>query len=274
MDTNKDKGLRYNEGKIRFDLLEANAIEELAKIFTKGSEKYLPRNWEKGMAWSKVVASLKRHLNEFEKGEDFDPETKCYHITHAAWNALALTSYYKIYPQGDDRPHFYLNHPKIGLDIDEVLAAWTRDWCKYWKCEVPNSWHFDRNIMEKFDKMKESGTLDEFYLNLSILTSPDDIPFEPHCYVTSRPVSREITEQWLDRNGYPSKPVYCVGLHQSKVEAMKETGCEIFVDDRFDNFVELNKAGICTFLFDAPHNRRYDVGYKRIKSLSELMKRV
>ena len=41
--------------------------------------------------------------------------------------------------------------------------------------------------------------------------------------------------------------------------------------ERFKNFVELNNAGICCFLFDAPHNRRYDVGYKRIKSLSELV---
>ena len=43
-----------------------------------------------------------------------------------------------------------------------------------------------------------------------------------------------------------------------------------FVDDKFENFVELNKNGICCFLMDAPHNQRYDVGHKRIKSLKEL----
>ena len=61
-----------------------------------------------------------------------------------------------------------------------------------------------------------------------------------------------------------------VEVGHSKVDIIKESGIEIFVDDRFDNFVELNKAGICCYLFDAPHNRRYDVGYKRIKSLKEL----
>lgn len=268
----KDKGLRYNEGKNRHDLFEPFAINEIARVFTRGAEKYAPRNWEKGMSWSKVLASLKRHLNAFEQGEDFDTETGLYHIAHAAWNAMALTSYYKIYPQGDDRQHCYLNHPKIGLDIDEVLAAWTPAWCKKWDISVPTSWHFDRDIMKKFKLMEETGELVDFYMNLDVLTNPEEIPFEPHCYITSRPVPTKVSEDWLDKNGFPHRPVYTIGLNQSKADVIHDSGCEIFVDDRFDNFVELNKAGICCYLFDAPHNRRYDVGYKRIKSLKELMK--
>lgn len=266
----KNKGLRYNEGKTRHDLFEPYAIDELAKVFTKGSEKYEPRNWEKGMDWSKVIASLKRHMNQFEAGNDYDSESGLLHTAHVAWNALALTSYYKIHPEGDDRPHQYLNPKKIGLDIDEVLAAWTPAWCKRWNMVMPNSWFFDRNIKERFEEMKSNNELDSFYLDLECLSSPDDIPFEPHCYITSRPVSTEISEEWLDRRGFPHRPVYTVPLGESKVNIIRESGCEIFVDDRFDNFVEINKAGICCYLFDAPHNRRYDVGYKRIKSLKEL----
>ncbi len=41
-------------------------------------------------------------------------------------------------------------------------------------------------------------------------------------------------------------------------------------DDKYETFVEMNKAGILCFLYDAPHNQRYDVGFKRIKNLSEL----
>jgi uncharacterized HAD superfamily protein len=67
-------------------------------------------------------------------------------------------------------------------------------------------------------------------------TLPKDIPFEPHCYVTSRPVDTAITEQWLDKHGYPARPVITVPLGASKVEAIREAGVEIFVDDRFDNF--------------------------------------
>ena len=36
---------------------------------------------------------------------------------------------------------------------------------------------------------------------------------------------------------------------------------------RFDNFVELNRAGICTYLMDAPHNQYYQVGHRRIYDL-------
>jgi len=267
---NKKEGLRFNEGKLRYDLVHPQAIKGLVEVLTKGAEKYAPRNWELGMSWSKVIASLKRHLAAIEMGEDFDPEDGKLHIDHLQCNAHFLSAYYHIYPQGDDRQHTYLNYPKIGLDIDEVCADFLSSWCEYWKINVPDSWFFDRNIMSKFKQMEMEGVLDDFYLNLKPLVNPNEMPFEPHCYVTSRPVKTEISEQWLDKTGFPQRPVYTVEVGHSKVDIIKESGIEIFVDDRFDNFVELNKAGICCYLFDAPHNRRYDVGYKRIKSLKEL----
>lgn len=267
----KEEGLRFNAGKIRHDLIEPFAINELAKVFSKGAEKYKPHNWCAGMKWSTVVASLKRHLNAFESGEDYDPETGLLHITHAAWNALALTSYYKIHPQGDDRQHSYLNPKKIYLDIDEVLCKWSDAWCKKWNIQEQTSWYFDRHITSRFDQMKNNNELDQFYLDLEVLTPSTEIPFEPAGYVTSRPVSTEITEKWLDLNGFPHRPVYTVGLGQSKVEVLKGLDCDIFVDDRFDNFVELNRAGICCYLFDAPHNQRYDVGYRRLFKLKDLI---
>lgn len=265
-----DRGLRYNQGKLRYDLLHPTAQEGIVKVLTKGAEKYAPRNWEKGMPWSDVISSLKRHLAAIEKGEDYDAESGLLHIDHVQCNAHFLSAYYKIAPHYDDRNHNYLKHKKVGLDIDEVIADWLTDWCNYWGQEVPTSWFFDRDIMEKFNMMKDNGKLDGFYLNLKPLIKPEDIPFEPHCYVTSRPVDTKITEQWLDMHGFPARPVITVPLGSSKVDVIKEAGVEIFVDDRFDNFVELNRAGICTYLFDQPHNRRYDVGHKRIKSLKEI----
>ena len=100
---------------------------------------------------------------------------------------------------------------------------------------------------------------------------PKDLPFEPHCYITSRPIPNEWTEQWIAENGFPTMPVYTVGVGESKVDVAKKSGIDIFIDDRFDNFVELNRAGICTYLMDAPHNQRYNVGHKRIKNLKDLL---
>ena len=120
---NEDKGLRYNQGKLRYDLTHPFADEQLVKILTKGSEKYAPRNWELGMAWSKVLASLKRHLAAVERGEDYDKETGELHAAHLLCNAHFLTAYYKIYPEGDDRLQWYKKPLKrLWLDLDGVLA--------------------------------------------------------------------------------------------------------------------------------------------------------
>lgn len=45
----EQKGLRYNSGKTRYDLIEPFALEQLANVFTKGSEKYADHNWLKGL---------------------------------------------------------------------------------------------------------------------------------------------------------------------------------------------------------------------------------
>jgi uncharacterized HAD superfamily protein len=264
---NKKEGLRFNEGKTRHDLVPQFAQEQYAQVLTKGSLKYSERNWELGMKWSKVLASMKRHVLAFERGEDYDSETGLLHTAHIMCNAGFLTEYYKIYPQGDDRPHNYLKKAKIGLDIDEVLADWVGYWTKYHNQDIPENWNFDRDIEGKFESLKHDK---KFWLSIPVKTRAIDIPFEPHCYITSRSIPKEWTEEWLDKNGFPSVPVYSIGHGESKIAVAKESGIDIFVDDRYENFVELNNAGICTFLFDAAHNRRYDVGYKRIKSLSEL----
>lgn len=271
----KGTGLRFNEGKVQHDLIPPWAINEVGKVFTEGANKYAKHNWRRGMKWSFVLASLKRHLNAFERGLDFDKEftdkgTKIYHMAQVATNALFLLEYHKIYPQGDDRLHWYLNAPKIGLDIDDVLAAWVKGWTTYYRMDVPTSWFFDRSINDKLNQMKIDGTLDDFYLGLEPKINPNEIPFEPHCYITSRPVSTKITEQWLDMHGFPARPVYTVEMGQSKVDIAKNAGVEIFVDDRFDNFVDFNRNGVCCYLFDANHNQRYDVGERRVKRLKDL----
>ena len=96
--------VRYNSGKLRHDLVPLNAQEEYVKVLTKGIEKYEERNWEKGMPWNWVIASLKRHLHAFEKGEDIDSESGCLHIAHVMCNAAFLAEYAYTHPELDNRP--------------------------------------------------------------------------------------------------------------------------------------------------------------------------
>jgi len=261
------EGLRYNEGKLRYDLVPNYAQEQYVRVLTKGATKYAPRNWEKGMAWSKVLASLKRHVAALERGEDRDPETGELHSAHVMCNAAFLTEYYRIYPQGDDRPHAYLNHPRIGLDIDEVLAHFLEAYCAKYQLPIPTSWMFDHDIMARFDEIM--ATEPEFWHNLKPRLNPADLPFEPVVYITARPLDTGVVE-WLIKHGFPAVPaVHAIGP-QGKVEACRAHNVEVFVDDSYANFVALNKAGICCYLMDAPHNRRYEVGHKRLRALTDL----
>ena len=270
--TGKGKGLRFNQGKLRYDLVEPRAHRDMVEVLTDGANKYFDRNWENGLSWTSVLASLKRHIAAIERGEDRDPESGRLHIAHAACNVHFLNTFYYTFPQGDDRPKRFLSQSAIGLDIDGVLADFTGAWHELHPeiDKEPKAWGFDRNIMKRFEEMEKAGTLEDFYLDIKPLIKPEELPFEPKCYVTARPVDTKISEQWIDGNGFPRKKVITVPTGTSKVNVMKDVGIEIFIDDSYDNFIELNNAGIFTYLYTAPWNIKYDVGHMRLNSLKDL----
>jgi len=284
--TGKGDGMRYNQGKLRYDLVHPQAHADMVDVLTYGATKYADRNWENGFSWTSVIASAKRHLAAIEAGEDYDTDPNCQgcidgncknhsgrlHVANLACNVHFLNAFYYLFPQGDDRPRKFLKIPKIGLDIDGILADFTGSWHSLYPeiSDAPNSFYLDRKIKQRFIDMEKDGSLNDFYMNIQPLLKPEDLPFEPHCYITSRPVSQELTEDWLDMYGFPCKRVFSVGLRTSKVDACKEAGVEIFVDDSYDNFVELNNAGIFTYLYSAPWNLRYNVGHMRLNSLKEI----
>jgi len=273
--TSKGGGLRFNQGKLRYDLVHPKAHEDMVDVLTYGATKYYDRNWENGLSWTSVIASLKRHLAAIEAGEDYDigeGGSGKLHIANLACNAHFLNTFYYTFPQGDDRIKKFIKIPKIGIDLDGVIVDFSGGWNKLHPeiTATPSSWYYDRNIVERFNAMKTNNTLNEFYLNLLPLLKPEDLPFEPHCYITSRPVSTNISEQWIDNNGFPRKKVYTVDIMKSKVELAKEAGIEIFIDDSFDNFVDLNNNGIFTYLYTQPWNIKHDVGHMRINSLKDL----
>lgn len=267
----EQKALRYNDGKKRYDLLEPFAIDKLVEVFTFGAKKYADHNWLKGLKWSNITSSLKRHLAAYEQGEDFDKESGLLHIQHVAWNAMALLSHYKYHPQLDDRRHNYLIYKKIGLDIDGVLADFVGGINEILGISdhEPFDWE-DPKITTIFEKVKKDP---DFWRNLKPLIHPKDIPFQPHCYITSRSIDIQITKDWLHKHEFANVPIYCVGHNESKVEVAKTSGIDYFIDDYINNFIELNNNGICTFLIDRSWNSKLNVGYKRIKDFNDFKER-
>jgi len=264
--TGRGMGERKNANKLRYELTPPYAQQEYVRVLTEGAKKYAPWNWLNGMTWSSVMASMKRHIAAFESGEDVDPETGCLHTAQIMCNAAFITQFYKSFPEGDDRQHRYLSHKRIGLDVDEVLANFVGAYMKEFNiAATPEFWSFDPQLLQRLQNLPAA-----FWLSLKPLIEPSELTFEPVCYITSRIVDNSVTEKWLHDNHFPASPVYTVGAPEEKLEIAKRLKLDIYVDDRFETFAQFNKAGVCCYLMDAAHNRRYNVGHKRITSLSQL----
>lgn len=87
------QGIKYDTDKARFDLIPADAIEEVAKIYALGAKKYGDRNWERGLEYGRLFRALMNHSWSWWKGERDDRENKLHHLTSVIFNALALLHY-------------------------------------------------------------------------------------------------------------------------------------------------------------------------------------
>lgn len=89
------EGRKDDGGKLRYDLLPPELLEEVSKVLTFGAEKYEDRNWEQGINYSRVYAALQRHLWSWWdcSQPDTDPETGYNHLSHAACCLAFLLTY-------------------------------------------------------------------------------------------------------------------------------------------------------------------------------------
>lgn len=90
------KAVRYNQDKLRVDLIPTELTEQVAKVFTFGANKYSANNW-KGFSQEQqdeIIGSLLRHILEYQKGNKFDDESGLHHLAHAACN-IAFILYFE-----------------------------------------------------------------------------------------------------------------------------------------------------------------------------------
>jgi len=97
--------LKYAEGKPSYSVLPYDALEQVIKVFEYGAGKYgRPFTYRAGIPFSRLFESAMRHLVYwYYWHEDYDPETNCYHLAHAAANCLMLLTYLDK-AKMDDRP--------------------------------------------------------------------------------------------------------------------------------------------------------------------------
>lgn len=87
----------------RFDLLPWEALEEVARVYAFGAEKYADHNWARGYRWSLSLGALLRHVARWASGESRDPESGLHHLAHAMFHCLTLITYQTHNRGTDDR---------------------------------------------------------------------------------------------------------------------------------------------------------------------------
>lgn len=97
------EAMKFDQEKPRMDLLDADALDGLARVLTFGASKYAANNWRQGISNSRLVAALLRHLFAIQRGEDIDPESGLPHIDHLGCCWMFLSNNLKNRPDLDDR---------------------------------------------------------------------------------------------------------------------------------------------------------------------------
>ena len=100
----KDKEAdRFNEGKLRWSLVDFPSFEPMVRVLEFGCVKYDDHNWKKGLPTTEICESLIRHLTAYLDGEDIDPDSGLSHIGHMQCNVMFLSYMDKFMPKFDNR---------------------------------------------------------------------------------------------------------------------------------------------------------------------------
>ena len=87
-------GMKYDGGKPNLSLVFggfSKALVDVGQIGTFGARKYTPNGWkEVDNLTERYTSALLRHLFSTMANDKFDPETGRLHLSHVAWNALAI----------------------------------------------------------------------------------------------------------------------------------------------------------------------------------------
>jgi hypothetical protein len=89
------QAIKHDQNKTDWAILPIAPSQEIIKVFEYGAKKYARGNYLEGdgLAYSRVLNSLLRHVYAFMQGQDVDPETGLSHMAHAGCNVYMLLAY-------------------------------------------------------------------------------------------------------------------------------------------------------------------------------------
>lgn len=86
--TKSTTGLRYNEGKLPWHLVDFRALKSMVEVLKYGKAKYDEDQWKKGLSLKEIRDSFIRHMIEWNAGNEVDEESGLSHIGHMMCNLL------------------------------------------------------------------------------------------------------------------------------------------------------------------------------------------
>jgi uncharacterized HAD superfamily protein len=125
----------------------------------------------------------------------------------------------------------------ISYDISKVLNIEQNDYIEFYekfKFEIHTTQKLRNDVKEILDELHRFNNL---------------------YYVTARDKSLElVTFLYLLNNEIPFDEVFLLGTH-NKVPKAKDLNCDIFIEDSYDNAIELSNSGFTVILIDTNYNR-------------------
>jgi len=76
-------GIKYDDEKLEWDMVPWEAMEPVVRVLMFGAKKYEPNNWKFVEPKNRYTNATFRHLIDYTKGEQLDPETGESHLAHA-----------------------------------------------------------------------------------------------------------------------------------------------------------------------------------------------
>lgn len=77
--------IKFDDDKLRFDLIPPEWEEALAKVLSHGAKKYKSNNWQTGEI-DRYIAATMRHFNAYRSGEFLDSDSGMPHLWHVMTN--------------------------------------------------------------------------------------------------------------------------------------------------------------------------------------------
>lgn len=118
------EGTKYDQGKVRMDLVPWNVVREIAKVLTFGAGKYGDYNWQgldEPKDQARVFAALHRHLTAWWEGEAADEETGLSHLAHAG-----CCLFFLLWFELSGRPYRQDERPMTADEIQSAMTAYYR----------------------------------------------------------------------------------------------------------------------------------------------------